>query len=414
MRIKLTEGSKLGFVRAILGISHMRRTHFFAAALVTASVLVTPAAYGQDGPLWIDFNSTTQDNGPHPHPEYQSYDAGHEVAADFVTRDYEAFSSTVSFTPSWPDSTANTVMQAIDRGSQAVDEDGFKVVGSHDLTWFAADPPSFPEGDDILAEEDTTNSIDLVTDWIGVDTRTGNGGNGDFDGEVGDPTRMLFTLSGVPAGEYNWISFHHDTEFMHGSFWFDYSTDGGSTFEPVGDREFRMTKSNPSASNPPADEDYFFGGFDLDTLEPLDLNDLPSTINFDFTATGDDVVLQFTPLSADAVHTQFVGVNGFQLTQTGPPTNMCNPNSLGDLDGDGEVAFPDFLILSGNFGTMVSGTHTTGDIDCDGEVAFPDFLILSGNFGMTIGAAESVPEPSGLALFGCSSLFLGLLRRRRN
>ena len=35
--------------------------------------------------LLIDFNSTTQDGGPHNEAGYQAYDAGHEVAADFVT-----------------------------------------------------------------------------------------------------------------------------------------------------------------------------------------------------------------------------------------------------------------------------------------------------------------------------------------
>jgi len=225
---------------------------------------------------------------------------------------------------------------------------------------------------------------------------------------------MLFTLTDVPAGEYNWVSFHHDTEFMHGRFWFDYSTDGGDSFQPVGDREFRITKSNPAASNPPAEEDYFFGGFDPDSLDPLDLNDLPSTVNFDFTTNGQDVVLQFTPLSAGAVHTQFMAVNGFQLTQTSATMGgECNPNTLGDIDGSGDVAFADFLILSQNFG-QAAADHTTGDIDCSGDVAFADFLVLSQNFGQVVGGAESVPEPSGLALFGFAAMLGGFLRRRRN
>jgi len=91
----------------------------------------------------------------------------------------------------------------------------------------------------------------------------------------------------------------------------------------------------------------------------------------------------------------------------------CNPDSLGDLDGNGEVAFADFLTLSANFGSAAAD-HTTGDIDCDGTVAFADFLIMSANFGATVAGAESVPEPSTFALLGLSMFCLGMFRRQRN
>lgn len=92
----------------------------------------------------------------------------------------------------------------------------------------------------------------------------------------------------------------------------------------------------------------------------------------------------------------------------------CDPNSLGDLDGDGQVGFPDFLILSANFGSETA-THADGDIDCDGSVGFPDFLVLSANFGSAVGAeaAASVPEPSGFALLSFAGLLGAMLRRRR-
>ena len=50
-----------------------------------------------------------------------------------------------------------------------------------------------------------------------------------------------------------------------------------------------------------------------------------------------------------------------------------------DLDGDGQVAFSDFLVLSNNFGQ--TGEAVEGDIDGDGVVGFSDFLLLSDVFG---------------------------------
>lgn len=88
------------------------------------------------------------------------------------------------------------------------------------------------------------------------------------------------------------------------------------------------------------------------------------------------------------------------------------PGLIGDIDGDGAVAFADFLILSNSFGTDVD-PNTSGDLNGDGNVGFPDFLLLSNNFG-TSAAAASVPEPAAMTLFGIGALLLGLVRRRRS
>ncbi len=82
----------------------------------------------------------------------------------------------------------------------------------------------------------------------------------------------------------------------------------------------------------------------------------------------------------------------------------------GDLDGDGDVAFADFLILSDGFGD--EGTYLDGDLDCDGEVGFSDFLVLSFNFGQTNQEIAAVPEPS-LWAFLPAMLSLTMLRKRR-
>ena len=83
---------------------------------------------------------------------------------------------------------------------------------------------------------------------------------------------------------------------------------------------------------------------------------------------------------------------------------------MGDVDGNGEVAFNDFLILAQNFGQTVAD-HTSGDIDCNGEVTFNDFLILAQNFGQSASAA-AIPEPSSFSLLSLAGLGLVLFRRR--
>jgi hypothetical protein len=85
----------------------------------------------------------------------------------------------------------------------------------------------------------------------------------------------------------------------------------------------------------------------------------------------------------------------------------------GDADGNGEVAFADFLALANNFGTDAG--YEGGDFNCDGDVAFTDFLALANNFGATAaGAASSVPEPSSALFLGLGAMLLGLVRRRRS
>lgn len=103
---------------------------------------------------------------------------------------------------------------------------------------------------------------------------------------------------------------------------------------------------------------------------------------------------------------------GEELTEPTEPTcaDVMAARLPGDADGNGEVAFGDFLALAANFGTNAG--YEGGDFDCNGEVAFGDFLALANNFGATAtGEASSVPEPSTglLALFTLPLL----IRRRR-
>jgi len=85
----------------------------------------------------------------------------------------------------------------------------------------------------------------------------------------------------------------------------------------------------------------------------------------------------------------------------------------GDLDGNGEVDFADFLVLSVNYGQDFP-SYRDGNIDLKGHVDFADFLVLSANFGKTPGDVAAVPEPhSWVVGFGFLSLVVFRRHRRR-
>jgi hypothetical protein len=84
---------------------------------------------------------------------------------------------------------------------------------------------------------------------------------------------------------------------------------------------------------------------------------------------------------------------------------------VGDIDGNGHVAFQDFLILSANFGSTMA-TAGEGDLDGDGQIAFSDFLMLSTNFGKSTASVASVPEPTCRILIMVGTLSFVWLRRR--
>lgn len=281
-------------------------------------LVLTPAAAAQ---LRVDFNSTTQDNGPHPTTGYQSYDAGHEVAADFVPRTYAADFGNgpvqVTLTPAWPSTSSAAVMQMIDRAA------------AYDNRWV---------GDD----------LDLVTDWIGIDARSGAGGNGNWDRVTGSPTYLTLTLAGLPVGSYEWLSFHHDTENVWADFQVEVSTDGGVTFGPAVDKEMTSSSPNGVPTNP-VDS--------TGATDPLPRN-LSSTFVTTFDASGPDVVLRFAPFQdggPNGVHKQIFGMNGFELSAVGGiGLAYCTavPNSTGaparmSATGTTSLAAADLVLRAG-------------------------------------------------------------------
>ncbi|MXX12413.1 MAG: hypothetical protein F4Z86_03010 [Gemmatimonadetes bacterium] len=59
----------------------------------------------------------------------------------------------------------------------------------------------------------------------------------------------------------------------------------------------------------------------------------------------------------------------------------------GDIDGDGDVDFSDFLLFTSAFGTIEGGIgyNPAADLDGDGAVVFSDFLIFASAFGKSVG-----------------------------
>lgn len=267
--------------------------------LLMVFVLMSGATSLRAQDLLIDFNSTTagQDNGPHNLVGFQPYNADHEADpnnvahSQFDTKTYAAFGTTVALTPVWPNTTAKEVQQMIDRTA------GF------DATW-----------------TDVGIGIDGVTDWIGIDTRTGNGGNGNWDGVTGTPTYMQLVLSGLPAGPYNWTSFHHDTEHVHGDFAVWVSTDGGGNFAQYPDG---YMSDGTAAGTPDSTVD---GGQAALVADVGGMAVAGSIYGMSFNADGlNDVVVQFAPYSGrlgNAVHNQLWGVNGFQLSLVPEPSSV--------------------------------------------------------------------------------------------
>lgn len=85
----------------------------------------------------------------------------------------------------------------------------------------------------------------------------------------------------------------------------------------------------------------------------------------------------------------------------------------GDLDGNGDVSFVDFLVLSSNFGSK-SRAYRDGNVNLVGRIDMDDFLILASNFGTTQPLVAIVPEPSCGTLVVIFSAITSFNWRRQN
>ncbi len=116
---------------------------------------------------------------------------------------------------------------------------------------------------------------------------------------------------------------------------------------------------------------------------PIDASLFSQEIVFDNSVTYTSYRLTF-PTLKDAG-----AANSMQIAEVEFLGEIVAPPPLeGDINGNGTVDFPDFLILSANFGQSVD-PGTNGDINGNGVVVFPDFLVLSANFGQSVAAIDA-------------------------
>ena len=63
--------------------------------------------------------------------------------------------------------------------------------------------------------------------------------------------------------------------------------------------------------------------------------------------------------------------------------NGASQRRSADFDGDGTVAFPDFLLFAGAYGLSQADSEYDERVDLDrnGTIGFSDFLILAESYG---------------------------------
>jgi len=217
---------------------------------VIGSIIVS-AAHAQ---LKIDFSLT----GGAVEAGYQGYFATRSTPATFTAQSYTAFGTTVTIRPTWGANAAAAAQAMIDRGT----DDG------------------------------VLDFVNLLRDWIGTDTR-----------QVGDP--MTLTISGLPAGTYEWLSYHHDPHDQTGIFsvtvndaagsattsGIDISNGTGTTIRSLADvtkftttiisngmDDVRLVFDQTSPNTPVAGAFFVMNGFELTKVNTA-LAKLPTPIN---------------------------------------------------------------------------------------------------------------------------------------
>ena len=239
--------------------------------IVMCIVLVVSTVQAQ--PLKIDFSRPAGlvEEG------CEGYFALHEVPETFTPQSYSAFGTTVTITPTWAAGATAAAMQSFLR----------------------------PESERWATMEHS----DLLIDWIGTDTR-----------EPGDP--LTLAISGLPAGTYTWISYHHDVANVAGT---GYQT--GLFDVTVNDAAGSATTTGIDISSSSALAEGINTFADITTFTTKIVSD------------GSDVTLVFHQQVSEPLELAFFAMNGFELSL--PPVLASNP-----YPGNGATFVSPSVVLS--------------------------------------------------------------------
>ncbi len=246
----------------------------FAVAMVMAVTVVSTVGAET---LKIDFSRT----GGAVEPGYQGYFATHENPITFTTQYYTAFGTNVAVQPTWVATAVAEAMQMINRTGDP----------------YSSDRP------------------DMIADWIGTDNRN----------LAGDPLTLI--VSGLPAGIYNWRSYHHDTHDQTGQF--DVTVDDAAGTHTTVNVD--ITNSN--------------GGDNV-----VDFADI-SVFEADIVSDGNPVTLAFHCRATTPTAAAFFVMNGFELEKI--DTSLASDPIPGSEDAG--VSLP--IILQWTPGDSTAATN---------------------------------------------------------
>ena len=238
---------------------------------------------------------------------------------------------------------------------------------------------------DVIVAEDGLSETGSFAYWIR------NTGEGEFADEIPLTDRTNSIVGGAPRTKLG-----------------DLDRDGVADLVVADRGRIVWSRNADGAGETPSSEviSRHFADIDVFDIHDLDGDEHAEVIATATIARGpqnvDDVLVIYSRVG-DAFVEEFVGDNtidmiafadfdndgdldifahrfgGFDLLE-----NVGNTIELGDLDSDREVAFADFLILSGNFGRTDDDVQPSdGDLNGDGNIDFDDYLVLAENFGRT-------------------------------